>query len=140
MDELFYRAFTKPPERRLSLYCGGLSFHLGSAFLISLAVFAAGCSSTSRFRSHDDTSGSTIHDEDEFRFASKIREEESREDDKKVDVSTASKKLTSQASKGKYSNMTPEGISRDLFLLDVVSYLGVPYRYGGNGKDGIDCS
>jgi cell wall-associated NlpC family hydrolase len=31
-------------------------------------------------------------------------------------------------------------LNRDKVLLDVVGFLGVPYVYGGNTKEGIDCS
>ncbi len=132
---------TKPPLWRLCHSCIGSSGRPASALLISLAVLSAGCSTSSpRFRSDDGGSGAVVQEENEFRFASKIREEESREDDRKVDMTSVRKRLTSEEGGTKYSNITPEGLSRDQFLLNVVSYLGVPYRYGGVGKDGIDCS
>jgi len=40
----------------------------------------------------------------------------------------------------KFPDDTPAGLSRDRVLLDIVSFLGVPYRYGGISKQGIDCS
>lgn len=39
-----------------------------------------------------------------------------------------------------YLNLVPRGLNRDRVLLDVVSYLGVPYEYGSTGREGIDCS
>jgi len=100
--------------------------------------FLNGCSSSSpRFRSAE-TSTVRSTDEDEARFAPKIREEERREDDRKIDLSTVKRKYA--AGNSPYSNKTPDGIDRDRVLLEVVSFLGVPYRYGGSSKEGIDCS
>jgi cell wall-associated NlpC family hydrolase len=60
------------------------------------------------------------------------------EDDRKVDIPRIRRTYASGDSP--YKNITPPGLNRDAFLLEVVSYLGVPYRYGGNSKAGIDCS
>jgi cell wall-associated NlpC family hydrolase len=106
--------------------------------VLGLAMFIAGCSSSSpRFRSTDIRTDYVVQDEDEFRFASKIKEETAREDDKKVDIKSLEKKL---AQKSGYTNVTPKGINRDALLLDAVSFLGAPYKYGGNSKEGVDCS
>ena len=35
---------------------------------------------------------------------------------------------------------TPRGVNRDQMLFDIISYLRVPYRYGGTSRTGIDCS
>jgi cell wall-associated NlpC family hydrolase len=107
---------------------------------IPLLILLGSCSGSSpRFRSEDRETPSVVQEEDEFRFASKIREEESREDDRKVDLATFRKRADRSAA-GRYSNKTPDGINRDALLIEVVSMLGVPYRYGGADSHGIDCS
>jgi cell wall-associated NlpC family hydrolase len=118
---------------------GELPLMIGAA---CVALIAAGCSSSSpRFKSADSGTGTVVQEDDEFRFASKVREEETREDDKKVDQNQVKKRLTPQRqSSGRYSNLTPSGLNRDRVLLDVVSFLGVPYAYGGNSRQGMDCS
>jgi cell wall-associated NlpC family hydrolase len=85
-------------------------------------------------------SAAVIQDENEFHYASKIREEVQREDDKKVDLTDVGKRLTTTRPDSANLNLTPEGVNRDRVLLDMVSFLGAPYRFGGNNKEGIDCS
>lgn len=118
--------------------------HAGAGITVVLcAVILAGCASTSpRFRTAEKTASEAQHDEDEVRFASKVKEEETREDDKKVDVQAVKTKFTAPSGPrpASYSNITPPGINRDAILLDVVSFLGVPYAFGGSTKKGIDCS
>jgi lipoprotein Spr len=101
-----------------------------------------GCSSSSpRFAARESSSAPAEYEEDEVRLAARIREEEMREDDRKVDVGGLSQRLTSRPrSSQRYPNVTPPGVDRDRVLLEIVSMLGVPYRLGGNSQSGIDCS
>lgn len=105
-----------------------------TTLLLAASFLLAGCTgSAPRFRSD--------RADDEWRYAAKIREEEAREDDKKVDLVRMKKELSSRpAPSGNYKNLTPGGINRDKVLLDIVSFLGVPYEFGGRTKEGIDCS
>ncbi len=114
------------------------------ALCLALGVMA-GCSSSSpRFRSGGETSKNDDVDprkDGEYRFAAKIKAEEAREDDRKVDVAKVASGIRSRpAPTGRYTNITPAGLNRDRVLLDVVANLGVPYAYGGRSKEGMDCS
>lgn len=103
-------------------------------------LFLSGCGASSpRFRGAQQAEA-TEEGENEIRFAAKIRAEEAREDDRKVDAARWKEKALPRGVRSPRENKTPVGLSRDLVLLEAVSYLGVPYEYGGNGKDGIDCS
>jgi cell wall-associated NlpC family hydrolase len=100
-----------------------------------LVVLSGGCSSSrSRFSSEPPP------DED-ARVAERIKEEETREDDRHVDLSRLSRELTNRPKPGnRYANRTPPEVNRDRVLLEIVSMLGVPYYFGGSSRSGIDCS
>ncbi len=113
------------------------------AALGTLAI--AGCGTSSpRFRTtgaEGTSDEKNSSDAGEYRFAAKIKAEESREDDRKVDVDKVRKEIRNRpAPTGRYPNITPAGLNRDQVLLDIVSFLGVPYVHGGRSKEGMDCS
>lgn len=115
---------------------------LGAAVLSMTAalLFLPGCGASSpRFRGAS-AGSDTAEDENEIRFASKIRDEVAREDDRKVDPSRIMKARSMPRPTSRREERTPAGIDRDKVLLEAVSFLGVPYEYGGAGKEGIDCS
>lgn len=102
-------------------------------FGAACALVLAGCAGSSpRFRT---PGGAQSPVEEEVRFASRVREEETKGDDVKVDPWAARRELAATR-----AERTPAGLNRDRFLLEAVSYLGVPYAYGESSKDGIDCS
>jgi hypothetical protein len=113
---------------------------------IALVVLAGCFSPAPRFRSEPEGSAAdTTVDQpdvdDEVRFSTKIREEVSTEDDRTVDLEKVQQQLANRPRPtAEYGNLTPTGLNRDKVLLGVVGYLGTPYRRGGNGRRGIDCS
>jgi cell wall-associated NlpC family hydrolase len=115
-----------------------MTVFVASAMFVGMALL--GCSSSApRFRPTESTTkpDRVIQDDDEFRFASKIKDETAKEDDRKVNLDSLHARLSR---KNGYTNITPPGINRDAFLLDAIAFLGVPYKYGGNTKQGVDCS
>lgn len=115
--------------------------YLLKILLVSLCALGTagldGCSTPSpRFRSPAEPT-----EDDESRYASRIREEEKRWDDRPVDVSTLARSYRAgRDSSRPNEEILPAGLNRDRVLLDIVGLLGTPYRYGGNDRGGIDCS
>ena len=133
-----------PPHRRP--FCFGVLPLAGAiALAAALAGSGLGCSSSSPRYATTGTEHQTAekngNEGGEFRFAAKIKAEEAREDDRKVDIGRTKEQLRPRSQPaGRYANITPAGLNRDRVLLDVVSTLGVPYEHGGMSKEGMDCS
>ena len=113
--------------------CQGWRGGWAAALAVTAALALAGCgTSAPRFRTAE---------AEESRMSSRIRAEEAREDDRRVDVARIRKRLTpSVKQRPTEEKSLPDGLSRDRVLLSIVSHLGVPYLYGGTGKRGMDCS
>jgi len=94
--------------------------------LAALALLAAGCATTSpRFRSAGSGAGKVPPPGGETeRSAPEIR--------------PAS--LPALEARPWEDAPLPATLNRDRVLLEIVGLLGVPYMYGGTGKDGMDCS
>lgn len=112
-----------------------------SLIVISIAAGALmwGCASTpgaTKTMELEDKPTGILQEENEFVYLAKIKRETSAEDDRKLDVRSLKKKLPSSPALAP----VPPGVDRDRFLLEVVSHLGVRYRFGGTTKKGMDCS
>lgn len=103
--------------------------------LISSFTIASCATPSPRFRAIDEKQKPSVATEDEAAFSAKVKEEEAREDDKKVDLSQIQAKL-----EGAVDTSISNNRLRDKVLLDVVDFLGTPYMYGGSTKQGMDCS
>jgi cell wall-associated NlpC family hydrolase len=120
-------------ERGAVVRCQGWPVLWAAALAVTAALALAGCgTSAPRFRTAE---------AEEARMSSRIRAEETREDDRRVDVAKIRSRLTpSVKQRPAEEKSLPDALSRDRVLLSVVSHLGVPYLYGGTGKKGMDCS
>lgn len=105
----------------------------------SFSMLAGGCSTSTTYHENEEKPTGIVQDENEFRYLAKIKKENAREDDKKVDIRSFKKEVIAESFSTE-SDILPNGLNRDHFLLEVVQYLGVRYSYGGSTKKGIDCS
>lgn len=107
---------------------------LGTFLLLALL---AGCAATQpRFRSESENEADKEWTSPADSL--EIAEEIARDDDRKVDLTTEAEYLRHPPRA--IVDDTPPGVNRDQMLFDIISYLRVPYRYGGSTRAGIDCS
>ena len=106
-------------------------------FVLLLWCILAGCSGSSpRFKGRNATTGSESTSSREHSFATKIRKEETAEDDKKVDVEEVKKDYTSASPSTERSSP----IDRKKAMTEILGLIGTPYALGGTNDDGMDCS
>jgi cell wall-associated NlpC family hydrolase len=123
----------------------------------SLLIIFAGCSATSnsvrysrynktdekptreeRFTSREDPSFADADTLETDYYSDEDEPDDSPEEEPSIDISQVMSRLSSG---NKNSDASADINSRqERILMEIIKYLNTPYKYGGNSKDGIDCS
>ena len=134
----------------LLIHRGGFSF-----LLLVLVLWLTGCGPASPRFAGKESSKKEVKKEknSSVRFSSKEIEEETNEDDKKVDLSNAQQRFASatitavpepvenEKVKPKVEPVSPPGgFERQKMMDAILGWMGTPYEMGGESKGGIDCS
>jgi len=104
------------------------------SILLSLCflLIAAGCGSgTPRFTQSDEAREKSSTGDASVRFSRELQQaarEEQREDDVEVELASVESRITHPTQQ------------ETRLLQEILRYIGTPYRFGGTGSDGIDCS
>ena len=112
-----------------------------AASVLTLAMTAGGCSSSSpRFASGHHDAAAEAPRKAGPRFSSKEAEEESRENDKKVDAREIERIASGSRDFRQEKNSAITPLSQSKLMREISRYMGVPYELGGANADGMDCS
>lgn len=122
------------------------SFKYFKSFLICCAItgvfFITGCSSSSNSVRYGSADNDEAEKETRVRYADNVDEENIENDPdyspdyvESVDISTLKQKYYSSEE----LNKTPSTV-KELMLMEILKYVNTPYKFGGNSKNGIDCS
>ena len=99
------------------------------SFLIVIPIYLNSCTSSSYFERYGNTSSSTSQP-----LSSSNVEDEHAIPPTNITLDEAESIIN------KLSNVTESNSKKEKFLIEIVSYLNTPYRYGGESRNGIDCS
>jgi cell wall-associated NlpC family hydrolase len=110
-----------------------------STLMLVGAMLFVSCATTTAPRSRASGEKTGVPAWDDASMSSVIRSETNAEDDRKVDWRKY-RAIPHHVRPNDTTDDTPAGMSRDRMLLGIVDYLGVPYKYGGGTRKGIDCS
>lgn len=110
-------------------------------FVIAASIVLEGCGSSSpRFGSKERESSTSTGKTGGARFSSKEIEEEKKEDDKKVDPEVRESVIAGKRDFRKERNPAIKPLDQSKMMREISRYMGVPYVYGGETADGLDCS
>ena len=100
-----------------------------------------GCSSSSpRFTEGGKKSADKQVERKGPRFSSKEAEEETKENDKKVETKDIDKITAGTRDFKKEKNPAIKPLDQSKMMREISRYMGVPYLYGGTTAQGLDCS
>ncbi len=111
-------------------------------FLLAILIIITGCSSSSNSIRYGSSNDSEDEKETPVRYGS-VEPEISDNEDNDPDVTPEN--LTSvdlSAIRDKYTTGVASDVAtlRETMLMEIIKYMNTPYKFGGNSKDGIDCS
>lgn len=124
---------TYPPDYHKSCLAVLLLVALLPALFCSI-----GCASSSpRFKGRSNSPTYESSSTQQQRFATKVRQEEMAEDDKKVDIEKVKERFSVPPSPRHERSTT---IDRKKVMTEILGLIGTPYASGNGTSDGIDCS
>lgn len=114
-------------------------------FLLAGFIFFAGCSSSSNSTRYGSTGSNKKVKENPVRYGE--TEPYKNNNDDPDEVPDDLKSIDAPVLKNKYdtrnwnSDTFPEAATlKESMLMEIIKFMNTPYKFGGNSKDGIDCS
>ena len=112
------------------------------ACLFIAAVILAGCAPSQRFGTKETKKENASSEPKRTgpRFGAKEKEEEAKENDKKVAPAEVERIAKGDRDFKREKNAAIKPLDQSKMMREISRYMGVPYLYGGTTADGLDCS
>jgi cell wall-associated NlpC family hydrolase len=124
----------------LIIFIISIFYFLGCSASSTSGRYGKSTTKTERPSSVKFSSEDSLNAEDPYSYLDEEDEEdEFPEEESEIDIAKILAQIN-KSSENSFDISTERSTTREMMLMEIIKYLNTPYKFGGNSKNGIDCS